>query len=55
MQQEETPVPIPNTEVKLLLVDDTALLSEWESKLMPPLLYANNLDCIYIYRSLTKS
>ena len=29
---EVTPVPIPNTEVKLIYVDDTWLETAWESK-----------------------
>ena len=29
---EDTPVPIPNTEVKLTNVDDTALATVWESR-----------------------
>ena len=30
--EEETPVPIPNTAVKLLVVDGTALVTAWESR-----------------------
>ena len=30
--QEGTPVPIPNTEVKLLNVDDTWWATAWESR-----------------------
>ena len=32
---EVTPVPIPNTEVKLINVNDTWLVTTWESKTMP--------------------
>ena len=32
---EVTPVPIPNTEVKLIDVDDTWLVTTWESRTMP--------------------
>ena len=32
---EETPVPIPNTEVKLVSADGTALVTEWESRSLP--------------------
>jgi len=30
--EEETPVPIPNTAVKLLVVNGTALATAWESR-----------------------
>ena len=32
---EVTPVPFPNTEVKLVYVDDTWLVTAWESKKVP--------------------
>ena len=32
---EETPVPIPNTEVKLPSADGTALATGWESRALP--------------------
>ena len=32
---EDTPVPIPNTEVKLLSADDTWRATSWESKTLP--------------------
>ena len=31
----EPPVPIPNTEVKLLSTDDTALATAWENRPLP--------------------
>ena len=34
---EEIPVPIPNTEVKLSYVDDTA--EKWESRKLPGFFY----------------
>ena len=34
---EVTPVPIPNTEVKLIRVDDTWLATAWETKSVPTL------------------
>ena len=37
---EETPVPIPNTEVKLLSADGTARGAEWESRSLPGFFYA---------------
>ena len=33
--KEETPVPIPNTEVKLFSADGTARVTEWESRTPP--------------------
>ena len=33
--KEETPVPIPNTEVKLFCADGTAREAEWESRTLP--------------------
>jgi len=36
LQFEVTPVPIPNTEVKLNLVDGTCRLRGRESRLVPP-------------------
>ena len=33
--REETPVPIPNTEVKLSSADGTAWVTVWESKTLP--------------------
>ena len=33
--EEETPVPIPNTEVKLFSADGTAREAEWESRTPP--------------------
>ena len=37
--EEETPVPIPNTEVKLFCADGTAREAEWESRTPPKKLY----------------
>ena len=37
--EEETPVPIPNTEVKLFSADGTARETEWESRTPPKILY----------------
>ena len=36
--EEVTPVPIPNTEVKLLCADDTWRATAWESKTLPLIL-----------------
>jgi hypothetical protein len=37
--KEETPVPIPNTEVKLFCADGTAREAEWESRTLPKNFY----------------
>jgi len=34
-REKETPVPIPNTEVKLLISDDTAWATAWENRKLP--------------------
>ena len=33
--EEEPPVPIPNTEVKLLSAEDTWLVTTWENRSVP--------------------
>lgn len=38
-----TPVPIPNTMVKLLGADGTACASVWESRLLPDFFYFDSL------------
>ena len=55
-----TPVPIPNTEVKLSSADDTARVTVWESRSLPdymPLRWKNTLRgfcffCTYPYNSM---
>ncbi len=37
--EEDTPVPISNTEVKLFSADGTAWEAEWESRTLPNFLY----------------
>jgi hypothetical protein len=37
--EEVTPVPIPNTEVKLFNADGTAWETAWESRTSPELIY----------------
>ena len=37
-REGETPVPIPNTEVKPLIADGTALVMVWESRTLPGLI-----------------
>lgn len=41
-RERETPVPIPNTAVKPLIADGTALVTVWESRTLPGL-------SLYIY------
>ena len=41
------PVPIPNTEVKRLSADDTALATEWENRPLPGVFFSiSNKVCI---------
>ncbi len=49
MQFGEIPDPIPNSEVKPKLVDDTGYIYSWESKLTLPIL--SNAQFV-LYRSL---
>ena len=39
LSEEDPPVPIPNTEVKLLSPDGTARATVWESRKSPGLIY----------------
>ena len=39
---EVTPVPIPNTEVKLICVEDTWLATAWKNRTMPALTFLNS-------------
>ena len=39
----ETPVPIPNTAVKPLRVDGTALATGWESRSLPGIKFSSRL------------
>jgi hypothetical protein len=41
--KEVTPVPIPNTEVKLLSADGTAWEAVWESRTLPKILFIKPL------------
>ena len=43
--EEETPVPIPNTEVKLFCADGTAWATVWESRPLPRILQSPR--CLY--------
>ena len=40
--EEEIPVPMPNTEVKLLSAEDTYELPCWENRKLPVFLYKNS-------------
>ena len=52
--KEDPPVPIPNTEVKLLNVDDTWWATAWESRKLPELRARNpnrdRISCIYSFK-----
>ena len=37
MRLKETPVPIPNTQVKIKSADGTSLETDWESRWLPTL------------------
>ena len=41
--EEDTPVPIPNTEVKLLCADGTAWETAWESRSLPKFIFKKPL------------
>ena len=41
---EGPPVPIPNTEVKLMSVESTWVATPWEDRTMPTLFYLNHKD-----------
>ena len=47
---EVPPVPIPNTEVKLIRVEDTWLATTWENRSMPALRQQSGqfLDCCFL-------
>ena len=40
---EGTPVPIPNTEVKLISAENTGLATDWKDRSMPTQKVRNNL------------
>ena len=42
---EDTPVPIPNTEVKLSSADDTWVVTPWESRSLPDLYESLMVNC----------
>ena len=46
---EGTPVPIPNTEVKLICVEDTWLATAWENRLMPTLSRRFNSNLLFYF------
>ena len=50
--EEVTPVPISNTEVKLLSADDTWWEAAWESRTLPVFYYFNerqSFDCLFLF------
>ena len=50
--EEETPVPIPNTVVKLLCADGTAREAAWESRASPPQSFFNPPSLQFPLRSI---
>ena len=46
---EETPVPIPNTEVKLIIAENTCELPCWEDKMSPVFLCPKTINRIFIF------
>ena len=49
--ERETPVPIPNTEVKPLGADGTALEAAWESRKPPGLFFAKARESVKLSRA----
>ena len=50
--EEVTPVPISNTEVKLLSADDTWWEAAWESRTLPVFYCLNerqSFDCLFLF------
>ena len=45
MRAEATPVPIPNTTVKIRAADGTMLETAWESRRLPDILYRACFAC----------
>ena len=52
--EEVTPVPIPNTEVKLLSADDTWWETAWESRSLPLMLKSNLQKQVDFFMQCTK-
>ncbi len=48
-RERATPVPIPNTEVKSLFADGTALVTMWESRTLPGILYKYKMPFMGIF------
>ena len=51
LSERETPVPIPNTEVKPLSVDGTARVTGWESRTLPGIFLPKPLVPFLFYRN----
>ena len=52
---EVPPVPFPNTEVKLICVEDTWTVTSWENISMPAFCFLFVLCNVYIYSSIAQS
>ena len=46
--EEDTPVPIPNTEVKLLSADDTWRATAWKRKTLPLIYFFEKDDKLFV-------
>ena len=47
MRAEGTPVPIPNTTVKIRAADGTMLETAWESRRLPDIFYIRKRAIVY--------
>ena len=52
---EGPPVPIPNTEVKLISAEDTWLVTAWENREMPTQTRGLREGAVLLYSSLAQS
>ena len=52
---EVTPVPIPNTEVKLIRVENTWLATAWEDRTVPTQRERDLLQVSFVHSSLAQS
>ena len=48
-RDDVTPVPIPNTEVKLIFGDDTWIIKSWESSTLPVLSKKTSQDVFFVW------
>ena len=53
--RKDTPVPIPNTEVKLSSADDTWREASWESRSPPDLYEEHHVICVVFFLAFAKN